>query len=250
MKNTKYKYQCEVCGRKLKKKIRIYGKTVCSKHMHQLFKYGKTLDSNPRTQNDPNDYIINGDVAIFNVYNVKQEKVAEFSVDKEDAKRIQTFKWRIDVNNRIVTGNCTKKQPRRDISYVVLDMKPVDGLVIDHIDGNPLNNQKSNLRVTTQSNNVCNKTHMSNSSIPYIGVAYDKSRKRWAVEISKNHKRYRLKRWKTIEEACYARLVAAEKVFGEYHNCTQKQMLIDKTKNLSSSTKKEIEKYVNSRLDD
>ena len=37
-------YKCDFCGRESFKKIRYGGHTVCSKHMHQLHKYGKVLD--------------------------------------------------------------------------------------------------------------------------------------------------------------------------------------------------------------
>ena len=51
-------YKCEICGRETFKKIRLNGYTLCSKHMHQLHKYGKFLDNSPRTNYDKNDYII------------------------------------------------------------------------------------------------------------------------------------------------------------------------------------------------
>ena len=52
--------------------------------MHQIHKYGHPLDDNPRTTKDFNDYVVEGDIAKFNVYNQRSEKVAEFMVDKSD----------------------------------------------------------------------------------------------------------------------------------------------------------------------
>ena len=53
-------YKCDFCGRESFKKIRYGGHTVCSKHMHQMNKYGKVLDNIPRTNNDLNDFVIKG----------------------------------------------------------------------------------------------------------------------------------------------------------------------------------------------
>lgn len=57
--------------------------------MHQIHKYGHPLDDNPRTTKDFNDYVVEGDIAKFNVYNQRSEKVAEFMVDKSDIDLIK-----------------------------------------------------------------------------------------------------------------------------------------------------------------
>ena len=51
--------------------------------MHQILKYGKPLDDNPRTNKDLNDYRIEDNIAIFNIYNQKNEKIDEFIKDLE-----------------------------------------------------------------------------------------------------------------------------------------------------------------------
>ena len=64
-------YYCEICGREMFKKHSLQGfKCLCSKHMHQLHKFGKFLDSNPRTQKDLNKII---DVMFENVKQKKSE---------------------------------------------------------------------------------------------------------------------------------------------------------------------------------
>ena len=79
---TKY---CDCCNRKLTSKnyYRLKGYTLCSKHMHQLLKHGRFLDNIQRTNNDLNDYIINGNVCIINIYNQKNIKTGECMIDAE-----------------------------------------------------------------------------------------------------------------------------------------------------------------------
>lgn len=237
-----YKYQCEICGRKLFKKNRIYGKTVCSKHMHQLLKYHKVLDTNPRTQNDLNEFRhINDDTIEFDVYNQKCEVVNHFWIDADDLQKVRYHKWRIDTNNHIVTGNCTKKNPRRELSHIILDCP--DDKVIDHINGDTRVNKKQNLRICTQAENLCNKHFMSNNTTGIIGVSYDKYRRRWAPEIRKDQKRWHLGRFQTIEEACYARYIGECVLFKEYRN----NITYDFSK-LSEQRKKDIETYVKKKI--
>ena len=58
---------------------------------------------------------------------------------------------------------------------------PLHDMVIDHIDRNKLNNDISNLREITKSNNAKNHSIYSTNSSGTTGVHYDKTRDRWIV---------------------------------------------------------------------
>ena len=210
-------FYCDVCGRELTKKIRMYGYTLCSKHMHQYLKYGEFLDNNPRTEHDLNDFVIEGDIAIFDVYNSRSEKIGDFIVDREDVNFIRYHKWRKDTNGRIITGNCTNKNPRRELSRFLLGVTDED-LVVDHIDGNPMNNTRGNLRICTQAENLFNKAMMSTNKSGFIGVNWDKYRNRWSPEIRCGYRRWHLGRFDSFEEAVYARYCAEVELYGEFRN--------------------------------
>ena len=64
------KKRCEICGRETNRTHSLRGyKCVCSKHMHQILKYGHPLDAIARNNSDLNDYTIIGEEVYFNLYN-------------------------------------------------------------------------------------------------------------------------------------------------------------------------------------
>lgn len=84
-------------------------------------------------------------------------------VDDEDYDRISQFKWRADF--RSLQYVRAKRCVFRDGSYrtilmhhQVLNVIPIslNGKVVDHINRNPLDNRKENLRIVSQSRNLRN----------------------------------------------------------------------------------------------
>lgn len=139
-------HKCDICGRELFKKNHLQGYTLCSKHMHQLHKYGKFLDNIQRTNNDLNDYKINYNeqTVTFNVYNQRNILIEKFIVDLEDIEKVKYHKWRMS-HGHVVTGI---KNNKRDLANVILNIDNRESnKQIEYIDGNFLNNRKSNLEV-------------------------------------------------------------------------------------------------------
>ena len=239
-------YECEICGRKVNKKIRMGGHTLCYKHMHQLHKYGKFLDNIPRTNSDLNDYVVSDGVAYFNIYNQKNEKIATFIIDVCDIQKVKYHKWRLS-HGHVVTGLPSKGQ-QRDLSHVVLDIQKDDSVVVDHINGDPLDNTRGNLRICSQGENVLNKRFMSNNTTGFIGVSYKKDRDRYDPEIRFGYTRCHLGMTKTIEEAVYKRYIAEQLLFGEYANCEEQKRKFEFTKNLPQELKDTLYNVVVEKL--
>jgi hypothetical protein len=84
--------------------------------------------------------------------------------------------------------------------------RPLNGLEVDHIDGNGLNNQLGNLRIVTHRQNACNQPDRregkTTSSFP--GVSWKKSNKKWQVRIEINGKLKHLGLFLREEEASKA----------------------------------------------
>lgn len=245
------KKRCEICGRETNRTHSLRGyKCVCSKHMHQIFKYGHPLDTIARTNNDLNDYTIIGEEVYFNLYNQQNLKIGEFIIDLDDIEKVKYHKWRVS-HKHVVTG-VPAQHNQRDLSWIILNLAPeeiaVNHLVIDHIDGNGFNNKKSNLRICTQSQNVLNKSFMSNNILGFIGVSFRKDRERYDPEIRLNSIRCHLGYTKTLEEAVYKRYYAEQLLFKDFTNQDEHKRKEIFTQGLKEATKKELESIVLDKL--
>lgn len=76
-----------------------------------------------------------------------------------------------------------------------------EGHVIDHRDGDGLNNQRSNLRFATHSENSQNRKHQTNNTSGYRGVAWHKRLQKWQVRCATNGTRLHLGYYDDLEVA-------------------------------------------------
>jgi hypothetical protein len=88
--------------------------------------------------------------------------------------------------------------------------------VIDHIDGDALNNQKKNLRICTHAENMRNSQIPINNTSGYKGVSYNKRYKKWEAHISFNNKLLNLGSFNDPVDAARAYNAAALKYHGEF----------------------------------
>jgi len=90
------------------------------------------------------------------------------------------------------------------------------GLLVDHIDGNGLNNRMSNIRSCTYAQNVQNRQPNINSRSRYKGVCWHKRNKKWQASITKSGKRLYLGQYDDQIEAALAYDRKAEELFGQF----------------------------------
>lgn len=112
----------------------------------------------------------------------------------EDYEWLNQYKWNAATQHGItyVTSTLTiSKGIQKTVSMHRLIMQVTDPKVfIDHIDGNGLNNQRSNLRECTRAQNCANRiANRNKQSSKYLGVTIHKGR--WLAQIQKNNIPYR-----------------------------------------------------------
>lgn len=104
-------------------------------------------------------------------------------VDTVDFERISKFKWAYSNGyaRRVIRPHRTKQVVifmHREVLYVP------DGMLPDHINGNGIDNRRSNLRVCTRSQNCRNKQKIrSKTTSKYKGVYWSKTQRKWKAEI-------------------------------------------------------------------
>jgi len=101
----------------------------------------------------------------------------ECFIDEEDLELVSQFKWYNPAGYARTTYHrkgSSKTDKNRNVNVYLhrLVMGALDGEMIDHIDRNPMNNRKSNLRKVSHSVNMANsvKQKGANPTSSYVGV--------------------------------------------------------------------------------
>jgi len=102
-------------------------------------------------------------------------------VDECDYERLARFKWCVSSTGRKKHYAC--RMVGRSVVRMHREiMQAPEDMVADHIDGNGLNNCRTNLRICTHSQNLCNRQKYRGAT-PYKGVFYDKKRDKYYAKI-------------------------------------------------------------------
>jgi hypothetical protein len=95
-------------------------------------------------------------------------------------------------------------------------LAPPDDLQIDHINGNGLDNRRSNLRLASMSQNLANRPGIKVGKSGYRGVWYDAKRKKYCAFARINGVNKMIGRFTTAVDAAVARDRVAKQQYGEF----------------------------------
>lgn len=152
-----------------------------------------------------NNYVVKGEIVkIF-----FRKKDGFFIIDKEDLEKVSQFTWCLTGSGYVESN---KNYKHIKCHHVIIG-KPPEGLVTDHINRNPLDNRKSNLRhvtphVNSMNRSVCHRKMMG------IRIYKGKRRTTYYVDLhEKDGKTIHIGKFKTLEEALSKRDEAYERIW-------------------------------------
>jgi hypothetical protein len=136
----------------------------------------------------------------------------EFYFDMDDYDRIKNYCWseKKDKNYSRVRAYDSNTKKTIFMHYITSDR------YCDHIDRNPFNNRKYNLRKATMSENNRNHNLRKNNKCGITGVHWHKLRSKWMVYIEVDSKRKHLGYFLEKDDAIKTRLEAEAKYFKEF----------------------------------
>lgn len=157
-----------------------------------------------------------------------QNQVALIDEIDEDLLK---FKWYADYSSSYSNGgnfqakrNSRKSESKRFTTFrmhrIILERmlgrKLSSDEDVDHINHNPLDNRRSNLRLASRSQNCQNQMKRSTNTSGYKGVHYLKREGKWRARIQCKGKRLLLGDFETAELAACAYDEKAKELFGKF----------------------------------
>ena len=140
-----------------------------------------------------------------------QEKFAQ--VDDADYAHLKEYNWHLATGTRGITGAGRRKDGKTIYMHRQLLNVP-QGFEVDHIDGDPLNNQRENLRICTHAENLRNRKVNKNNTSGYKGVR--NNHEKWQGYLMFNGKFINLGNFSDKQKAARAYNEAAKVYFGQF----------------------------------
>ena len=139
----------------------------------------------------------------------KKGEIKYFLVDREDFDRVNEYKWRIDARSYVRKGFGIFLH-----RFIMGIIEPK--MVVDHVNGDKLDNRKANLRIVTNTQNAQNKKKQVNNTSGFKGVFFNKTTNKCVAQIRINGKCKYLGNFSTPEAAAHAYDEAARIYHGEF----------------------------------
>lgn len=143
---------------------------------------------------------------------IKTSKGQKIIIDPDDFEKCAKYSWCISKTGYAVAnirGKVTK------MHRYILGIKDPN-IVIDHINRNPLDNRKENLRLCTPRENSRNTSVSKNNKTKCLGISIVKKTGKYRARIMVNGKEINLGRYDNIEDAKKVRKEAEMKYFKEF----------------------------------
>ncbi len=151
---------------------------------------------------------------------IKLSNNQNVNIDDDDFNKVNIYRWKR--NKGLKTDYAAKTIYLGDGKWktilmhrFILGIKDRN-ILVDHIDGDGLNNKKENLRICTRSQNSANRTSKKNGTSKYLGVCAIKRESIWQAHVRKDKKIYYLGRFLNEADAAIAYNKKATELHGEF----------------------------------
>lgn len=146
---------------------------------------------------------------------IKLNQNKETVIDDEDFEIVSKYHWIYFSQGYVGRWIKQKGKQKLILLHRFISNTP-PGMICDHINRNPLDNRKENLRSVTWIQNGINRIPKTSNASKYKGVGKVTKRKGWTAGIKVNGRFFGLGYFKTQEEAAIAYNIVAQKNHGEY----------------------------------
>jgi hypothetical protein len=143
-------------------------------------------------------------------------------VDAVDADLLADSRWQCSIEGYAVRYVRCAPKPRQKLALHRLVLERAIGRQLfeyeqaDHINGDRLDNRRSNLRTASITQNRQNRARPKNNTSGVKGVFWMAGKNEWYAYISVNGKRKALGRYSTKEEAAARRAQAEQQHYGQF----------------------------------
>lgn len=156
--------------------------------------------------------IINNEICLIVTDTTLTEKIV--NIDTEDIDKMKPYHWIIRSDGYVkATLGRNKYIYLHRLLMNVLDNNSIE---VDHINQNPSDNRKYNLRIATHAENNRNIELCSKNTSGFRGVYFDKKCKNWYAHIRIDNKSKHLGSYKNKEDAIKARHDAELLYYGDF----------------------------------
>jgi len=124
-----------------------------------------------------------------------------FYIDKEDYDFVKSNDWHYD-------DGYLRSTKLGKMHRCFMHNQLQQGLEVDHINRNRLDNRRSNLRVVTRQENMHNKSLYKTNKSGYPGIKWNKRLNKWQAQITFNKQRIHLGVFENLQDAIASRRLA------------------------------------------
>jgi hypothetical protein len=151
----------------------------------------------------------------FGELTAARRKGIKFIIDIADYENfIKNYSFCLNTDGYVVYSSRKDGLHGKRLHRVI--MGEPDDREVDHINVNPLDNRRENLRVCTNQQNLFNKNKYSNNTSGFKGVSFHKNAQKFVASISIDGKLKHLGYFATAAAAHEEYKIAAVKYHGEF----------------------------------